>query len=83
MFADDISGDEYPECWWCDPMIVQIGMTRVDDIIMMTLQATSTRIVGLYVGFVNVSNCLTLLISLERCVCVVWPLQAKTILSVR
>ncbi|XP_076461791.1 uncharacterized protein LOC143294245 [Babylonia areolata] len=38
-------------------------------------------VVGVYVAFLNTSNCLVLLISLERCFCVVWPLKARTLLS--
>lgn len=39
--------------------------------------------VGVYEGFVNTSNCMNLIISLERCICVIFPLKAKTLLSAR
>nr|KAG5695607.1 hypothetical protein BaRGS_032247 [Batillaria attramentaria] len=43
----------------------------------------SLSVVGVYAGFLNTSNILTMIISLERCMCVLSPLRARRLLSRR
>ena len=38
---------------------------------------------GLYRGFLYSSGCLTMLIAIERCVCVTWPLRAASLVRTR
>jgi hypothetical protein len=40
------------------------------------------NVVGVYHSFTDTSDCLTMLIAVDRCVGVLWPLKAKTILAI-
>nr|KAG5695660.1 hypothetical protein BaRGS_029150 [Batillaria attramentaria] len=44
---------------------------------------TRTYFTGLYKGFVFISGCLTMIIAVERCLCVLMPLKAATLISTR
>ena len=46
-------------------------------------KARSLVLVGVYAGFLNTSNLLTLIVSIDRCLCVVCPMHAKRLLSAR
>ena len=41
------------------------------------------HVLGLYRGFLLCSGCLTMIISVERCVCVLWPLRAASLMTAR
>ena len=56
---------------------------KCDFVILMIRKVRSLNMIGLYAGFLNTSNCLTLLISLERCFLVISPLKARDIMSTR
>ncbi|XP_076462041.1 uncharacterized protein LOC143294549 [Babylonia areolata] len=58
-------------------------LSLVDSQVGQFWKARSLVFVGLYTGFLNVSNVLTLLVSIDRCVCVVRPLKAKGLISAR
>ncbi|XP_076440982.1 uncharacterized protein LOC143280234 [Babylonia areolata] len=47
-----------------------------------TIRSLNTAL-GVYWGFMNVSSVLSMIISLERCACVLAPLHAKTLIRVR
>ncbi|KAK7476638.1 hypothetical protein BaRGS_00032113, partial [Batillaria attramentaria] len=44
-------------------------------------QSRGLIFIGVYMGFLNTSNTLILIVSLERCVCVISPLRAKRLFS--
>ena len=46
-------------------------------------QRQRNTVLGLYLGFLNVSNAMTTVIAMERCICIVAPFKAKTLLKTR
>ena len=59
-----------------------VGLVR-PDLVQWWKWTGHKHVLGLYRGFLLCSGCLTMIISVERCVCVLWPLQAASLMTAR